>query len=334
MGETRRDATTGGRTGPDTYWGRVTEWALLTGDRIRVALCLIVLCGVFFGLLVTVDLGPLLNTQSLFYAYSGLVAGNLTLITVVVSINQLLLSRVLNTPGEHQQQMKSVIEYRSEIEEATDRIAPVTPLEFLRLLIEGTREDAQRLGGFARDGVVHEGSEEIDEVVSTLTEQMDRINSLLTESDSGTFSVLSTMFETNYAQQINHLRQLQTEHDTEFADVVHDSIDELIDRLQEIDVAREYFKTIYFQQELSSLSRWLLYAGLPAVAVALASLLILTVPTAQPVLTAVPLDIFVPVTVTVGFLPLSVLASFIWRTATVTNLTAATLPFTTPEQER
>ena len=35
-----------------------------------------------------------------------------------------------------------------------------------------------------------------------------------------------------------------------------------------------------------------------------------------------------------GLVPLSILASFFWRTATVTNLTAATLPFTTPEQER
>jgi hypothetical protein len=153
------------------------------------------------------------------------------------------------------------------------------------------------------------------------------------ESESDTFSVLSTMFESNYAEQIHRLRALKPADDTEFADVVEASIDDLIDRLQEIDVAREYFKTVYFQQELSALSRWLLYTGLPAEALAVATLIVLTVPTDQPMAVPLPLGLLIPVTITVGLLPLSVLASFFLRTATVTNLTAATLPFTTPEQE-
>ena len=43
---------------------------------------------------------------------------------------------------------------------------------------------------------------------------------------------------------------------------------------------------------------------------------------------------FLPVTLTIGTLPLGVLCSYSLRMATVTNLTAATLPFTTPKQER
>ncbi len=37
---------------------------------------------------------------------------------------------------------------------------------------------------------------------------------------------------------------------------------------------------------------------------------------------------------TIGLVPLSIFCSFILRTATVTRRTAATLPFTSPEQER
>ena len=48
----------------------------------------------------------------------------------------------------------------------------------------------------------------------------------------------------------------------------------------------------------------------------------------------IDLAVLVPVTLAVGLLPLAILGSFILRTATVTRLTAATLPFTTPEQER
>ena len=77
----------------------------------------------------------------------------------------------------------------------------------------------------------------------------------------------------------------------------------------------------------------LIYVGLPAVGVALGSLLYLTVPTQRPDLVATH-EVFLPLTVTAGTVPLAILSSYILRSATVTKLTAATLPFTTPEQER
>lgn len=162
---------------------------------------------------------------------------------------------------------------------------------------------------------------------------MDRVDALLEESDTGTFSVLSVMLETNYAEQINRLRVVRAEHGADLPDALDESIDDLIDRIQEIDVARQYFKAVYLQQELSSLSRSLLYAGLPAVAVAIAALLALTVPTNEPQAT-VGFRLLAGGALTVGLVPLAILGSFILRTATVTRLTAATLPFTTPEQER
>lgn len=61
---------------------------------------------------------PLLDAQALFYAYSGLIAGSLTLITVVVSINQLLISQELQTPDELHPQIESVVRYRDTVEEA------------------------------------------------------------------------------------------------------------------------------------------------------------------------------------------------------------------------
>lgn len=152
------------------YHAANTDWILLTGNRMIIALCLAVLLGLFFGILELLGLVPLLNLQALFYIYSGLITGNLTLITVVVSINQLFLSRELRTPGEVQTQIEDVVEYREEVEEATDEIAPVKPLGFLRVLVEATREEAQQLGGFAKNGVITSGHEEIEDVVTTLTD--------------------------------------------------------------------------------------------------------------------------------------------------------------------
>lgn len=312
---------------------RISEWLLLTGDRSVVAL---VITSLFFGLfssLSILDVVPLFDLQALFYVYSGLITGNFTLITVVVSINQLLLSRELQTPGELRTQIENVIEYRRDVEGAADEIAPVQPLGFLRLLVEATREQAQRLGGFSRNDAVQAGGDELASEATRLTEQMDQIDTLLRESETGTINVLLTLLRTNYAQEINRLRIIKERFEEELSPPVHDSIDEVIDRLQEIDVARQYFKAIYFQQELSSLSRILLYVGLPAVAIATATLLVLTLPASEPEAIR-HVDVLLPVSLAIGFLPLSILCSYILRTATVTNLTAATLPFTTPEQEQ
>lgn len=287
----------------------------------------------FFSSLSILNVVPLFDLQALFYVYSGLITGNFTLITVVVSINQLLLSRELQTPGELRTQIENVIEYRRDVEGAADEIAPVQPLGFLRLLVEATREQAQRLGGFSRNDAVQAEGDEIASEATRLTEQMDQINTLLRESETGTINVLLTLLRTNYAQEINRLRIIKERFEGKLSPPVHDSIDEVIDRLQEIDVARQYFKAIYFQQELSSLSRILLYVGLPAVAIATATLLVLTLPASEPEAIR-HVDVLLPVSLAVGFLPLSILCSYILRTATVTNLTAATLPFTTPEQEQ
>lgn len=317
----------------DSWRRRISEWLLLTGDRSVVAL---VITSLFFGLfssLSILDVVPLFDLQALFYVYSGLITGNFTLITVVVSINQLLLSRELQTPGELRTQIENVIEYRRDVEGAADEIAPVQPLGFLRLLVEATREQAQRLGGFSRNDAVQAGGDELASEATRLTEQMDQIDTLLRESETGTINVLLTLLRTNYAQEINRLRMIKERFEEELSPPVHDSIDEVIDRLQEIDVARQYFKAIYFQQELSSLSRILLYVGLPAVAIATATLLVLTLPASEPEAIR-HVDVLLPVSLAIGFLPLSILCSYILRTATVTNLTAATLPFTTPEQEQ
>ena len=315
------------------YWETAIDWFLLTGHRSRIAALLVATFAVLLVAFLNTLLVPLANTQALFYIYSGLVTGNITLITVVVSINQLLLGRELQTPGELRSQLDNVVDYRSNVESAAGRVPPVKPLGFLRLLVESTRQEAQRLGGFARDGTVREAADDIDDVVTQLTEQLDHVDALLVESETDTFSVLSTMLTTNYAEQINQLRTIQHDHGDALPNEINDCVDDLIDRLQDIDIARQYFKSIYLEQELSTLSRMLLLVGLPAVAVAVAGLLTLTVSSSNPS-AAVDLILLLTVTLSLGVVPLAILASFILRTATVTRLTAATLPFTTPEQER
>jgi hypothetical protein len=174
---------------------------------------------------------------------------------------------------------------------------------------------------------------DVDRVVTEITQKIDRVDSLLQEGDVGTFQVLSTTLDTNYAREINQLRRIGDRYGDRLPGHISAAIDSLVEHLQDIDIARQYLKSVYLQQELAKLSRLLFYTGLPSVAVVAATLLVFTTPDG----TAVPrwlLPVLVAAVITVGLVPLAVLASFILRTATVSQRTAAIIPFTAPVQER
>lgn len=311
---------------------RPVEWLLLDGNRLAVAG---IVLAILAGILATVELrgwAPLDTYQPLFYVFSGFIGGNLTLMTVVVSINQLLLGREFETPGQLESEMGNVIEYRKAVEDAAEQLAPVKPLGFLHLLFESTRQNAQRIGGMAFGTVDDEVREDVDEVLESLTAHLDRTIDRLHQSEPDTFEVLSTTLQTNYAEDIHRIRQLRSDHGDDLPEMVTEALGDLVDDLQRVDVARQYFKSIYLQEELSSLSRALLYAGIPAETASVMALLALTARDATPV--TVNDHLFFPAAIVVSFLPLALLFAFILRTATVTERTAATVPFTTSQQER
>ena len=311
---------------------RVKMWLLLDGPRMAVAGVAAVAIFVFVLAVSVSRFSPLGSQQPLYYAFSGLVSGNLTVITVVVAINQLVLSREMWTPKKLQSEVDGMVDYRQRIEDVADQVAPVEPLGFLRLVFETTRQQAQQLGGLSVAEADDEIADEVDEVVTTITREADEVDSLLQEGNVGTFRVLSTTLSTNFAREINQLRRIKFDHSDELPADTTEFIDELVQRLQDIDVARQYFKTVYLQQELASLSRLLFYTGLPSVTIVAASLLIFTDPGGTSV-TETTLTVVIPLVVTIGLFPLTVLFAYILRTATVARRTAAIIPFTAPSQE-
>lgn len=319
--------------GSDQRVARLREWVLLRGNRLLIAGALFMAFVVAVVVLELFGLVPLASIRPAFYLFGGLVSGNLTLVTVVVTINQLLLSRELQDPGELRSQIAAVSDYRNEIEEASGRVAPVQPLGFLRLLYENTRREAQQLGGLAINAAPETVEAEIDELVERLTEHIDHADELLQQTDPSTINVLSVTLTTNYAEIIKRLRQLRADHGEECPEELLASLDRLVDRLREIDVARQYFKSVYLQEELSALSRILLYAGVPAEVATVLVLLMATAADGTALPPGVSPAVF-PLVLGVALLPLFLLASYVLRAATVTQRTAAILPFTTPGQER
>jgi len=310
-----------------------TRWFFLTGNRLVVAGLTLVAVGVCISALQLSEIVAVRNTGSLFYLFGSQLSGNLTLLSLVISINQLVLSRQLGSPGELREQINNVTEYRRQVlDDAELDVAPVTPSEFLKVLLQHTRREVQRLGGLVAGTDDTDLREAVDGFATEVTEHVDRITLLLEQSGVGTFNALSAALTTNYAGMIHRARTIEARFGDDLHDAGTEGIERTVRRLQQIDVARQYFKTLYMQAELSYLSRVLLYVGIPAELVAAGMLLVFSSSPDTTSLATLPVGV-IPAMVLIGFAPLAVLFAFVLRIAVVTQRTAAITPFTTPEQE-
>ena len=319
--------------GDDRRVARLKDWVLLDGHRGVIATLTAVVLFLFMTAVGLSRFSPFDTLMPSFYVYGGLISGNLTLITVVVSINQLLLSQELRTPDQLQSRIDGIVDYRQDVEDAAGRVAPVEPRGFLRLTLENARQRSQQLYGLSLNEPGPDLTDEFDEVATNVTRKVDRVDELLQEGNPSTFDVLSATLTTNYAREINALRRIEFRRGDRLPSEMNDWIRELCHDLQRIDIARQYFKTIYLQQELAAVSRILFYVGLPAVIVVGTTLFLFT-GAAGPAVPSSVVPILVPATLTIGLLPLVVLFAFILRIGTVARRTAAIIPFTAPVQEK
>ena len=314
---------------------RAVNWVLLDGSRWAVAIGSLVPIAVVLGWMAATKLLVVTNTGPLQFLFSAFVGGNFILITVVLSVNQLVLSRQLKAPDEVRSQINEIHDYRNEVESYTQRdVVPVFPPEFFLLLLETARRQAQDLGGLVIDHAPEGLQSDVNELVEAVTTRIDRTHELYDRSDAGILEILIAALDTNYAGQIRDAREIKRDHQASLPESgrAEEGIDELIHSLEHIDVARQYLKTLYLQNELARFSRQLLYVGMPAM---FTSICVLGAFTTAPDLWAPnpTLRTVVVGVILVGLLPLAVLFAVVLRIATVSEKTIAITPFTTAEQE-
>ncbi|MFC6725093.1 hypothetical protein ACFQE1_12060 [Halobium palmae] len=314
-------------------WESPNRWVFLVGSRPIVGVFLFLIFLFVFYALWLLNLVRLNNPTAMLYVASSLIGGNLTLVTLVISINQVIISRQLGSPGELREDIEKVNEYRQQAFDPDERdVVPVTPSDFLKRLLESIRRQLQRLGGMTSGDGADDLQRDVDEVVAELTDHVDRVVDLSEGRGTGTFDTLSALLTTNYADRIHQMRRLRSAYEDRLSDEEIDAVEEIVSKLQELDVARQYFKTLYIQTELAYVSRVLLYAGVVAELVLVSTLLVLSSSSGTTAPKVLP-PIVAPAIAAVGLLPLAVLFSYTLRLAAVTQRTIAITPFTTPEQE-
>lgn len=306
----------------DLRWhaGTLVRWFLLDGSRRIVAGILLLGAGSVFALCIEA-FGPISASQPVFYALSGLIAGNLALISIVIAIDQLVLSRELVTPGERLQTIEDVSAFRDQVAETTGvDVLPITAPEFLDVVLTSTLEEAGRIDTDAArldDRDRRRLEELVDEIVATV----EGVDTVVIAEDVRPFEALVGALDVDHGVHLQAIDRLRN--GSSLPSSIDHRLSVLYDHLVLIDVSRQYFRTLYIQRELPRISRMLFYVGGPAEMALVGVLFVFMTTPVNPEALALLAAI-------AGFAPLSVLISYVVRISIIAELTATVIPFVGP----
>lgn len=311
---------------------RLNRWVLAGG----------ILAVVFFGIgtfglvglspiqVVVAETGAI---QMLFGPFMGgaIIAG----VTLVVTLNQLVLSEELGTVGDQRERMEDAMAFRRDVESSsTIGLAPPEPSAFLRQLIAAIEERAEELYECLSEEADDELQQEVDEYVETLDENAEMVRNNIEGTQFGTFDVIWHVLDFNYSRKIFRARQIQENYGEDLSENANEKIDEMIETLTFFGPAREHFKTLYFQWELINLSRSVSYAAVPA----LITTVVMVVYAEASAVSGTTLGVenlawLVSFAFVITVSPFIILLSFVFRIATVAQRTLAMGPFVLREME-
>ncbi|MDF9745456.1 hypothetical protein [Natrinema salsiterrestre] len=330
------DENGGGRlTGPRLY-------LLLRMDRrLLTAIVLAIVFGVLVGLS---QLGlPALRTivavnNGTFWIFSAFIGSIITGTSIVVTINQLVLSQELGAVGDQRDRMQDAMDFRRDLEENLEEdVTPPEPAAFLYELVDGIQHEANDFESTMTEGSDHsdELTEKVRDYVDDIAGNAETVKGNLENAQFGTFDVIWNALNFNYSRKIYDARKLRADHREELSDDANEEIDDMVTLLKFFGPAREHFKTLYFQWELINLSRALLYVAVPALTVTAIMLMYVN----ASVLPGQTLGVDNLVWLTsggfaVGISPFVIFIVYILRIATVAKRTLAMGPFILRQSER
>lgn len=311
---------------------RLNRWVLTGG----------ILALMFFGIAILslLDLSPIQAVvsqtgaiQTLFGPFMG--SSVLAGVTIVVTLNQLVLTQEIGPVGDQRERMNEAMDFRRDVESSSNvGLAPPEPSAFLRQLIAAMEDRAETLHERLSEEADEELQAEIDDYVGAINEDAEMVRDNLEGAQFGTFDVIWWVLDFNYSRKIFRARQIQENYGGDFSEEANETIDELIQTLTFFGPAREHFKTLYFQWEVINLSRSVSYAAIPAIFAAVGMLLYTDATAVAGTTFGVDnLAWLVSFAFVVTLTPFIILLSFIFRIATVAQRTLAMGPFILRETE-
>ena len=307
------------------------RWFLLEGDR-RV---------IIGGLLATVFVGSVVlgltnvigvrNGTFVTTMFSTIIAGLFSFVPIVIGVNQLALARLFGAPGTPDSirgKFDSLRKFRSNVEAmAPDvAVAPTKPAQFLSVVVRIIEERICAVHEAVADDSNPRLRREVDEYLRAVLEEAEGVSDRLRGEDSSLFELLVGLMRGDFSELINDARRIRVTRSEGLSATAEESLGELAEALVAADVLREYFKIIYFQQELAKLSRLLAYSGIAAVLTSILTVMIYSGESTQG--NGIGFLLLIGLSLTIAFTPFAVLFAYVLRIATIVRRTAAPGGFT------
>jgi len=330
----------------DTMRERANEstaklWLLLQADRTVVAVGIIAF--LFLGVVVGGMLHPtpahqlIVEGDPMETLAQALVTSTVTGVTLVLTISQLVLSQEQGAVGDQRERMENAMEFREDVAGIIDQpISPTEPSAFLRALVKETEKRAETVVDAVEESNPSDDAvDHISKFVESLQSNSQQVREGLDDATFGEFDVVQAALDYNYSWKLYAARRLQAEYEDELDEAAIDAFEGLARTLELFGPAREHFKTLYFQWELTDLSRIMLWTSLPSLLVSTWALMFFDPDALLGNVFGVPYSLLqVAAALSLSVLPFAVLLSYILRIVTVTKRTLSIGPFILRETDR
>ena len=327
MSEIETDDTLRGRLGVN----RVAFWVLLTGSRWVIAGGFALVVFALFvagGTVKQAPLRPLMQSSNMVtITFSGLVGAIITSATLVVSINQLVLSQEIGSLGTIRNRMDVGTDFRQNTDELLGETTPTDPATYLDRLIETTEHRARAL----RDAVAGSNDpdlrEKIDTYVDDLLGNASKTREDLSGSEFGSLEVVAPAIDYDYNRKMHDVRRFKHQYRESLTPEQIERLDALLTALAMYGTARAYLNGLYIRWSLIKLSRAIVYTAVAALLVSAAVALFVDANTLTGSLFGIDTMVWlVSGAFTVAILPFLIFAAYILRLGTLTKQTLTVEP--------
>lgn len=222
---------------------RVRDWLLLEAHRAVVATGFLgVAFAVFSWLDLTAVLHPAENPTPMLWLFSSLAGGNFTLVSIVIAINQLVLTREFRSPRELLSEFNAAEDYRGSVREdlGMDAVSE-QPHDFLQVLTTSTRRRASNFETTV-DDCSPELHDELRELRRNVLDDLDRPVREFQRPSRRMLPALLSMLDTDFSSLITHSRWIRETYADDVSDQLRDALLDLENDLEHLDVGRQYLR--------------------------------------------------------------------------------------------
>lgn len=244
-------------------------------DVHRLVLTGLISVAVFLTVVFAVVLSPpsvmayLVEGTALAKGYVELQTINVTVITIVLAINQLVLTPELGSLGDQRSRLDDALSSRMDAAKFADvPTMPTDPDQYLQTLVGATQDRVSRLREAVADSDDPALRREVDRYAEDVIDEAERVAAGLEDQQFGTIELLGAAMHFTTAEEIHGIRDLHERYADALTEGQAQAFEDVLDLLSLYTVAREYFRSHYVQWEFINFSRAILYVGLPAIVVA------------------------------------------------------------------